>query len=151
MKLSDNILKGVNTMTFAEIKELNAMGFSHDEIMAIITGSSIAQTSPAPVPAAPAADEQKPAEEQAPVPVPVPVPAEEQAPVPAPAAPAPGQDLNLVLSQLSGLNTNISQLVQTVQASNIINSRNTVPKTETVDDVMAQILNPADNKPLGGN
>lgn len=142
-------------MTFTEIKELHAMGFSHDEIMAIITGSTIAQTSPAPVPAAPAADEQKPAEEQAPVPVPVPVPApvpaEEQAPVPAPAAPAPGQDLNLVLSQLSGLNTNISQLVQTVQASNIINSRNTVPKTETVDDVMAQILNPADNKPLGGN
>ena len=126
-------------MTFAEIKELNNMGFSHDEILAIITGSPLAQPAPeqtpAPVPAAPAA--------------PAPVP--EQTPAPVPAAPAPGQDLTQVLDQLSNLNGNIGQLVQSIQAGNIIDSRNKVPQPESVDDVMAQILNPRTNEPIGGN
>lgn len=131
-------------MTFAEIKELNNMGFSHDEILAIITGSPLAQ--PAPVPAAPAAP--------APVPEQTPAPVPEQTPTPvpaAPAAPAQGQDLTQVLDQLSNLNGNIGQLVQSIQAGNIINSRNTVPQPESVDDVMAQILNPRTNEPIGGN
>lgn len=128
-------------MTFAEIKELNNMGFSHDEILAIITGSPLAQ--PAPVPAAPAAP--------APVPEQTPAPVPEQTPPPVPAAPAPGQDLTQVLDQLSNLNGNIGQLVQSIQAGNIINSRNTVPQPESVDDVMAQILNPRTNEPIGGN
>ena len=97
------------------------MGFSHDEIIAIITGSPLAQ------------------------------PAPEQTPAPVPAAPAPGQDLTQVLDQLSNLNGNIGQLVQSIQAGNIINSRNTVPQPESVDDVMAQILNPRTNEPIGGN
>ena len=123
-------------MTFAEIKELNNMGFSHDEILAIITGSPLAQ----------------PAPEQTPAPVPAAVPEQTPAPVPAaPAAPAPGQDLTQVLDQLSNLNGNIGQLVQSIQAGNIINSRNTVPQPESVDDVMAQILNPRTNEPIGGN
>ena len=132
-------------MTFAEIKELNNMGFSHDEILAIITGSPLAQPAqeqtPAPVPAAPAA--------------PAPVPEQTPAPVPAapaaPAAPAQGQDLTQVLDQLSNLNGNIGQLVQSIQAGNIIGSRNKVPQPESVDDVMAQILNPRTNEPIGGN
>ena len=134
-------------MTFSEIKELNNMGFSHDEIIAIITGSPLAQPAPeqtpAPVPAAPAAPTPVPEAPAAPAPVP------EQSPVPA--APAPGQDLTQVLDQLSNLNGNIGQLVQSIQAGNIINSRNTVPQPESVDDVMAQILNPRTNEPIGGN
>lgn len=131
-------------MTFAEIKELNNMGFSHDEIIAIITGSPLAQPAPepapAPVPAAPAA----PAPEPEPAPVPAAAPA-------APAAPAQGQDLTQVMAQLTNLSGNIGQLVQSIQAGNIINSRNTVPQPESVDDVMAQILNPRTNEPIGGN
>ena len=136
-------------MTFSEIKELNNMGFSHDEIIAIITGSLLAQPAPeqtpTPVPAAPAAPTPVPAAPAAPAPVP------EQTPAPVPAAPAPGQDLTQVLDQLSNLNGNIVQLVQSIQAGNIINSRNTVPQPESVDDVMAQILNPRTNEPIGGN
>ena len=143
-------------MTFAEIKELNNMGFSHDEILAIITGSPLAQPAPepapAPVPAAPAAP--APVPEPAPTPVPAAPAAAPAAPeptAPAPAAPAQGQDLNQVLAQLANLNGNIGQLVQSIQAGNIINSRNTVPQPESVDDVMAQILNPRTNEPIGGN
>ena len=133
-------------MTFAEIKELNNMGFSHDEILSIITGSPLAQPAPepapTPVPAAPAAP--------APVPEPAPAPVPAAAPA-APEAPAQGQDLTQVMAQLANLNGNIGQLVQTIQAQNIINSRNTVPQPESVDDVMAQILNPRTNEPIGGN
>ena len=127
-------------MTFAEIKELNNMGFSHDEILSIITGSPLAQPAPEPVPAP----------EPAPVPEPAPAPVPAAAPA-APAAPAQGQDLTQVMAQLADLNGNIGQLVQSIQAGNIINSRNKVPQPETVDDVMAQILNPRTNEPIGGN
>ena len=130
-------------MTFAEIKELNNMGFSHDEIITIMTGNTISQPTPA---------------EPAPVPAPVPAAPKEPEPAPvpaapatpAPAAPAQGQDLSQVMAQLSALNGNIGQLVQSVQASNIINSRNSVPQPESVEDVMAQILNPKTNEPIGG-
>lgn len=139
-------------MTFAEIKELNNMGFSHDEILAIITGSPLAQPVPEPAPAP------VPAAQAAPAPVPEPAPAPVQAAAPAaapaapePAAPAQGQDLTQVMAQLANLSGNIGQLVQSIQAGNIINSRNTVPQPESVDDVMAQILNPRTNEPIGGN
>lgn len=130
-------------MTFAEIKELNNMGFSHDEILAIITGSPLAQPAPEPVPAP------EPAAPAAPAPVPEPEPA--PVPAPAPAVPAQGQDLAQVMAQLANISGNIGQLVQSIQAGNIINSRNTVPQPESVDDVMAQILNPRTNEPIGGN
>lgn len=137
-------------MTFAEIKELNNMGFSHDEIIAIITGSPLAQPAPEPAPVPAAAPAAPAAPEPAPVPAPVPAAAPAAAPA-VPEAPAQGQDLTQVMAQLANLNGNIGQLVQSIQAGNIINSRNTVPQPESVDDVMAQILNPRTNEPIGGN
>ena len=141
-------------MTFTEIKELHNMGFSHDEILAIITGSPLAQPTPeptpAPVPAAVPAAPEEPAPVPAPAPAPVPA-AAPAAPAAAPAAPAQGQDMSQVMAQLANLSGNIGQLVQSIQAGNIINSRNTVPQPESVDDVMAQILNPRTNEPIGGN
>lgn len=136
-------------MTFSEIKELNAMGFSHDEIMAIINNSPV--TNPAP-----AAPEHDPAPAPVPVPAPAPeaVPAPTPAPVPAPAEPKPvpeaNPDNNKVLEQLSALNGNITELVQTIQANAIHGAQNKVPHEMTADEVMAQILNPATNEPIGG-
>ena len=127
-------------MTFAEIKELKEMGFTHDEIISIMTGSPIIQPEPAAVPA--------------PVPAPVPAAPAAPAPVPEPAAPAapaaPAQD-NPVLQMLSTLNGNIAQLTQTVQANAIAGTQNSVPHTMTADEAMAQILNPRTNEPIGGN
>ena len=135
-------------MTFAEIKELKEMGFTHDEIISIMTGSPIIQPEPAAVPA------------PVPAPVPTPVPAAPAAPAPvptpaqapaAPAAPAaPDQD-NPVLQMLSTLNGNIAQLTQTVQANAIAGTQNSVPQPMTAEEAMAQILNPRTNEPIGGN
>ena len=126
-------------MTFAEIKELNAMGFSHDEIISIMTGSMLV-TPTAPAPA------EVPAE--VPAAVPAAVPAETPAaPAPAP-APVQAPEENALVKELAN---KVGQLIQTIQAGNIIDSRNQVPKVESVDDVMAQILNPRTKQPLGGD
>lgn len=128
-------------MTFAEVKYLTDNGFTHDEIISIMNGSPITAPAPEPAPAAPAAPEPVPA----PVPEPVPVPAV-VAPEPVPAAPA--QDSNAVVMQLS---QDVRNLIQTIQAGNILNSRNTVPKEYTAEMAMAEILNPRTNEPIGGN
>lgn len=137
-------------MTFAEVKYLTDKGFSHDEIISIMNGSPITtHSTPAPepapaAPAAPAAPEPAPA----PVPEPVPVPAA-VAPEPVPAAPAaPAPDSNAVVLQLS---QDVRNLIQTIQAGNILNSRNAIPKEYTAEMAMAEILNPRTNEPIGGN
>ena len=131
-------------MTFAEVKYLTEKGFSHDEIISIMNGSPIITPVTEPVPPAPAAPEPAPA----PVPEPVPVPAV-VAPEPVPAAPAaPAQDSNAVVMQLS---QDVRNLIQTIQAGNILNSRNAIPKEYTAEMAMAEILNPRTNEPIGGN
>ena len=131
-------------MTFAEIKELHEMGFTPEQIMQMTNNFGMTVPIIEPAPAAPAAPEPVPA----PVPEPVPVPAV-VAPEPAPAAPAaPAQDSNAVVMQLS---QDVRNLIQTIQAGNILNSRNTVPKEYTVEMAMAEILNPRTNEPIGGN
>ena len=149
-------------MTFAEIKELNNMGFTHDEIISIMTGSPLVQPVPAAVPEAVPAAAPAPAPEQTPTPAAAPAaPAAQapavapaapaaQAPAVAPAAPAPAQDNNPILQMLSSLNGNIAQLTQTVQANAIAGTPNSVPHVMTEQEAMAQILNPRTNEPIGG-
>ena len=133
-------------MTFAEVKYLTEKGFSHDEIISIMNGSPITAPVPEPVPAAPAAPA-APEPAPAPVPEPVPVPAV-VAPEPVPAAPSTaGQDSNAAVMQLS---QDVRNLIQTIQAGNIINSRNAIPKEYTAEMAMAEILNPRTNEPIGG-
>ena len=138
-------------MTFAEIKELNNMGFTHDEIISIMTGSPLVQPVPAAVPEAVPAAAPAPAPEQTPTPAAAPAAPAAQAPAVAPAAPAPAQDNNPILQMLSSLNGNIAQLTQTVQANAIAGTPNSVPHVMTEQEAMAQILNPRTNEPIGGN
>jgi len=120
-------------MTFSEIKELLDSGFSRDDIMAL-AGS----VSPDPVPAD-LGPEQEPDPAPADDPVPDPAPAPEPAPSPA-AAPDP------ITKQL---NDNISKLIKTIQASNLIN--NTADKlpdlNKEVDSIMESLIRPI----KGGN
>lgn len=120
-------------MTFSEIKELLDSGFSRDDIMTL-AGS----VSPDPVPA-----------DLGPEPEPDPAPADDPVPDPAPApepAPAPAAAPDPITKQL---NDNISKLIKTIQASNLIN--NTADKlpdlNKEVDSIMESLIRPI----KGGN
>lgn len=122
-------------MTFSEIKELLDSGFSRDDIMTL-AGS----VSPDPVPAD-LGPEPEPEPEPEPDNDPVPDPEPTQEPGPAPAA-APDP----ITKQL---NDNISKLIKTIQASNLIN--NTADKlpdlNKEVDSIMESLIRPI----KGGN
>ena len=118
-------------MTFSEIKELLDSGFTRDDIMTL-AGS----VSPDPVPA-----------DLGPEPEPDPSPAEDPVPDPAPApAPAQASAPDPITKQL---NDNISKLIKTIQASNLIN--NTADKlpdlNKEVDSIMESLIRPI----KGGN
>ena len=122
-------------MTFSEIKELLDSGFSRDDIMTL-AGS----VSPDPVPADLGPE---------PEPEPDPAPAEDPVPDPSPApepAPAPAAAPDPITKQL---NDNISKLIKTIQASNLIN--NTADKlpdlNKEVDSIMESLIRPI----KGGN
>lgn len=118
-------------MTFSEIKELLDSGFSRDDIMTL-AGS----VSPDPVPADLGPE---------PEPEPEPAPADDPVPDPAP-APAPASAPDPITKQL---NDNISKLIKTIQASNLIN--NTADKlpdlNKEVDSIMESLIRPI----KGGN
>ena len=118
-------------MTFSEIKELLDSGFTRDDIMTL-AGS----VSPDPVPA-----DLGPEQE----PEPDPAPAEDPVPDPAP-EPAQASAPDPITKQL---NDNISKLIKTIQASNLIN--NTADKlpdlNKEVDSIMESLIRPI----KGGN
>ena len=128
-------------MTFSEIKELLDSGFTRDDIMTL-AGS----VSPDPVPAD-LGPEPEPDPSPAEDPVPDPSPAEDPVPDPAPApAPAQASAPDPITKQL---NDNISKLIKTIQASNLIN--NTADKlpdlNKEVDSIMESLIRPI----KGGN
>ena len=110
-------------MTFSEIKMLLDAGFNKDEIMALDQTGEVTRIVPDPDP--------NPAPADDPVPDPAPAPA---------AAPDP------ITKQL---NDNISKLIKTIQASNLIN--NTADKlpdlNKEVDSIMESLIRPI----KGGN
>ena len=123
-------------MNIADVVTLARAGFTADQIARMYaTPAPVAQVAPAPVAqVAPA-----PVAQVAPAPVaPAPVAQVAPAPVaqvaPAPVAQvAPAPDNNPVMEQLK-------LLTNTLQANAILNSSQ--PKQETVDDILASIINP---------
>lgn len=122
-------------MTFSEIKMLLDAGFSKDEIMTLDQTGEVTRIVPDPVPDPAPADD----------PVPEPAPADDPVPDPAP-APAPAAAPDPITKQL---NDNISKLIKTIQASNLIN--NTADKlpdlNKEVDSIMESLIRPL----KGGN
>ena len=118
-------------MNIADVVTLARAGFTADQIARMYaTPAPVAQVAPAPVAqVAPA-----PVAQVAPTPVAqvAPTPVAQVAPAPV-AQVAPTPDNNPVMEQLK-------MLTATLQANAILNSNQ--PKQETVDDILASIINP---------
>ena len=110
-----------------KILKLAEAGFTKEEIMTLVQA-------PEPAPAEPAAQEPTPAEPAAQEPTPT-EPAAQQ---PAPAE--PGAQSN----ELKEIKNSMEELINVMRANAINSSRQ--PATESVDDVLAQIINPTKNK-----
>ena len=106
--------------TAADILALARAGFNAKQISVLLKEPD---ANPAPVPA------------PTPAPVPAPVPAPTPATVPTPApAPAPAPD---------PVAQRLDDILRLMQSSNIVNS--TQPKAATIDDIVAEIINPGYN------
>ena len=126
-------------LTVESILKLIDNGFTHDEIMALTsTAPSTPSVAPEPVP------EPVPAEPPAVVPVaePVAVPVAVPEPVPTP-VPAPVQEEGPTLADIQN---GIANLVHLVQAGNIQDSRMPEAQKLSLEDVMAEIINPTGGK-----
>ena len=128
-------------LTVESILKLIDNGFSHDEIMALTS------TAPSTSPAAPEAvpePEPVPAEPPAVVPVAVAEPVAVPVPEPVPTqVPAPVQEGGPTLADIQ---KGIANLVHLVQAGNIQNSRMPEADKMSLEDVMAEIINPTGGK-----
>lgn len=128
-------------LTVEMILKLIDNGFSHDEIMALTsTAPSTPSAAPEPVPAP--VPEPVPAEPPAVVPVAEPVAVPVPEPVPAP-VPAPVQENGPTLADIQ---KGIANLVHLVQAGNIQDSRMPEAQKLSLEDVMAEIINPTGGK-----
>lgn len=130
-------------LTVESILKLIDNGFSHDEIMALTsTAPSTSPAAPEPVPAP--VPEPVPAEPPAVVPVAVPEPVAVPVPEPVPSqVPAPVQEGGPTLADIQ---KGIANLVHLVQAGNIQNSRMPEAQKLSLEDVMAEIINPTGGK-----
>lgn len=122
-------------LTVESILKLIDNGFTHDEIMAL-TSTTPSTPEPVPVP------DPVPAEPPAVVPVAVAEPVAVPEPVPTP-VPAQVQEGGPTLADIQ---TGIANLVHLVQAGNIQNSRMPEAETLSLEDVMAEIINPTGGK-----
>jgi len=110
-------------MNSKDLMKLVDAGFTKEEILQIASASVYA---PAPEPEAPAP--------------------EPEAPAPEPAAPAPEPVDNSteLLNVMQGLTSQMNTLTRALQASNILRAEQagTGGKPDTVDDILATIINP---------
>ena len=110
--------------TAADILTLARAGFNAKQISVLLKEPD---ANPAPAPA--------PVPAPTPAPVPAPTPAPVPAPTPAPdPAPTPAPD---------PVAQRLDDILKLIQSSNIANS--TQPKEATVDDIVAEIINPGRN------
>ena len=109
-------------MNTEDILVLAKAGYTAEQISTLARGMNPAPAEPTPASA--------PAE-----PAPVPAPAE-PAPVPAPAEPTPAVNSNAeLLNAIKGLEATIKGLA-------VATASQPTPKTESVDDIIASIINP---------
>ena len=125
-------------MTAQELIQLLNGGFSHDEIMQLVTPDTVPAPASAPEPA-PA-----PADEPAPAIAPVPVPAADPAPAPEPDQPSIAD----LIKANQDLQLQIAKLTSTVQANAIANSvvPGGVPQQPDASQVLGQIIRPTRSK-----
>ena len=121
-------------MNAQELLELLRGGFTHDEIIQLLTPVPVPAPAPTPEPAPTPADEPTPAPAPAPAPVPDPVP-----------APEPDQpSIADLIKANQDLQLQVAKLTSTVQANAIANSMipGGMPKAPDASDVLAQIIRP---------
>lgn len=110
-------------MTYTEVKELLQAGFSHDEIMSLMTAQDSGQQTPTPGQQDPEPVKSEPEKE----------PAAEQKETGTPGQPDVLAELRTLFTSLKDSN---NQLIRTIQASNLDN--NTV---QTMDDIDKKVDN----------
>ena len=125
-------------MTAQELLQLMQGGFTHDEIMQLVTPDTVSAPAPAPEPSPEPDHEPSPAPAPAPAPVPDPVP-----------APEPDQpSLADLIKANQELQLQVTKLTSTVQANAIANSMlpGGVPHQPDAADVLGQIIRPTRSK-----
>ena len=125
-------------MNASELLELVRGGFTHDEIIQLLTPGTVPAPAPAPEPSPTPADEPSPAPAPAPAPVPDPVP-----------APEPDQpSVADLIKANQELQLQIAKLTSTVQANAIANSMlpGGTPHQPDASDILGQIIRPTRSK-----
>ena len=125
-------------MNAQEILQLMAGGFTHDEIMQLVT--------PGSVPAPASAPEPTPEPDHEPTPAPAPAPAPVPDPVPAPEPDQPS--IADLMKANQDLQLKVAQLTSAVQANAIANSMQPggMPHQPDAADVLGQIIRPTRSK-----
>ena len=121
-------------MTAQEILLLMQGGFTHDEIMQLVSPVPVPAPAPAPEPTPTPADEPSPAPDPVPAPAPDPVP-----------APEPDQpSISDLIKANQDLQLQMAKLTSTMQANAIASSMipGGMPKAPDASDVLAQIIRP---------
>lgn len=132
-------------LTVESILKLIDNGFSHDEIMTLTsTAPSTSPAAPEPVSVPEPVPAEPPAVEPVAVAEPVAVPVPEPVPTP---VPAPVQEGGPTLADIQ---KDIANLVHLVQAGNIQSSWMPEADKLSLEDVMAEIINPTGGKKREG-
>ena len=125
-------------MTAQEILQLMQGGFTHDEIMQLVSPDSVPAPAPAPEPTPEPDNEPTPAPAPAPDPVPAPVPATE-----------PNQpNIADMIKANQDLQLQVAKLTSTLQANAISNSMQPggMPQAPDASQVLGEIIRPTRGK-----
>ena len=125
-------------MTAQEILQLMQGGFTHDEIMQLVSLGTVPASAPAPEPTP------EPDHEPTPAPDPAPAAAPDPVPAPEPAQPSIGD----LMKAQQEIQMQISKLTGAIQANAIFQSMQPggIPQAPDAADVLGQIIRPTRSK-----
>lgn len=125
-------------MNAQEVLELLRGGFTHDEIMQLVSPGSVPAPAPAPEPTP------EPDNEPTPAPAPVPAPVPDPVPAPEPAQPNIGD----LIKANQDLQLQVAKLTSTLQANAISSSMmpGGIPQQPDAAAVLGQIIRPTRSK-----